>query len=105
MPGRGAEAHLGVSIEVLNRATAAEMGLTVREGVVVRSLQPGTPADSAGVEEDDVITALGDQAVPDIVTLERLLIGYFKPGQTITVTVSRGDEERVLNITLGENPG
>ena len=103
--GRVVRAYLGVGLGELNRSTAAEMGLTVREGVIVRSVQTGTPADSAGLEADDVITALGDQAVPDIVTLERLLIAHFEPGQTITVTVVRGDEEQTLNITLGENPG
>ena len=62
-------------------------------------------AEKAGILEEDVLIALDDQAVPNVVTLERLLIGHFQVGQTIVVTVLRGDERRMLSLTLGENPG
>ena len=103
--GRVVRAYLGVFPSDLDRAMAAEMDIAAREGVVMVAVEPGTPAEKAGIQEEDVLIALDDQAVPNVVTLERLLIGHFQVGQTIVVTVLRGDERRVLSLTLGENPG
>ena len=103
--GRVVRAYLGVFPNDLDRAKAAEMDIAAREGVVMVSVEPGTPADRAGIQEEDVLIALDDQPVPNVVTLERLLIGHFQVGQTIAVTVLRGDDRRVLSLTLGENPG
>jgi len=103
--GRVVRAYLGVFPNDLDRAMAAEMDIAAREGVVMVAVEPGTPAEKAGIQEEDVLIALDDQAVPNVVTLERLLIGYFQVGQTIVVTVLRGDERRMLSLTLGENPG
>ena len=103
--GRVVRAYLGVFPSDLDRAMAAEMDIAAREGVVMVAVEPGTPAEKAGIQEEDVLIALDDQAVPNVVTLERLLIGHFQVGQTITVTLLRGDERRVLSLTLGENPG
>ena len=103
--GRVVRAYLGVFPSDLDRAMAAEMDIAAREGVVMVAVEPGTPAEKAGIQEEDVLIALDDQAVPNVVTLERLLIGHFQVGQTIVVTLLRGDERRVLSLTLGENPG
>ncbi len=103
--GRVVRAYLGVFPNDLDRAMAAEMDIAAREGVVMVAVEAGTPADKAGIQEEDVLIALDDQPVPNVVTLERLLIGHFQVGQTIAVTVLRGDQRRVLSLTLGENPG
>jgi serine protease Do len=103
--GRVVRAYLGVFPNDLDRAMAAEMDIAAREGVVMVAVEPGTPAEKAGILEEDVLIALDDQAVPNVVTLERLLIGHFQVGQTIVVTVLSGSERRMLSLTLGENPG
>ena len=102
--GRVIRAFLGVSLAELDRPTAIEMGLKIREGVVVRSVTAETPADIAGIQDGDVIVGLGSYQIPDLVTLERLLIANFSPGQTIDVTLVRGSDELKVKITLGEYP-
>ena len=102
--GRVIRAFLGVSLAELDRPTAIEMGLKIREGVVVRSVTAETPADIAGIQDEDVIVGLGSYQIPDLVTLERLLIANFSPGQTIDVTLVRGSDELKVKITLGEYP-
>ena len=102
--GRVIRAYLGVSLTELDRPTAIEMGLKIREGIVVRTVTPGTPADIAGIQSEDVIVGLGLHSVPDLVALERLLIGTFSPGETTDVTLVRGSDDLKVEITLGENP-
>ena len=102
--GRVIRAYLGVSLTELDRPTAIEMGLKIREGIVVRTVTPGTPADIAGIQSEDVIVGLGSHSVPDLVALERLLIGTFSPGETTDVDLVRGSDDLKVEITLGENP-
>ncbi|MQF80420.1 trypsin-like serine protease [SAR202 cluster bacterium AD-493-K16_JPT_193m] len=102
--GRVIRAYLGVSLTELDRPTAIEMGLKIREGIVVRTVTPGTPADIAGIQSEDVIVGLGLHSVPDLVALERLLIGTFSPGETTDVDLVRGSDDLKVEITLGENP-
>ena len=102
--GRVIRAYLGVSLTELDRPTAIEMGLKIREGIVVRTVTSGTPADIAGIQGEDVIVGLGSHSVPDLVALERLLIGTFSPGETTDVTLVRGSDDLKVKITLGENP-
>jgi serine protease Do len=59
--------------------------------------RPGGPADKAGMQKGDVITAINGQAIQNIYDYMYRL-AELKPGQTITVKVKRGDE--VLELTL-----
>ena len=102
--GRVIRAYLGVSLTELDRPTAIEMGLKIREGIVVRTVTSGTPADIAGIQGEDVIVGLGSHSVPDLVALERLLIGTFSPGETTDVTLVRGSDDLKVKITLVVNP-
>ncbi|MFH1141033.1 MAG: trypsin-like peptidase domain-containing protein, partial [Chloroflexota bacterium] len=55
--GRVLRPYLGISAGEVNRATAAQMNLSVREGVLVLQVESGGPADRAGIRKDDVIVA------------------------------------------------
>ncbi len=72
-------------------------------GALVDSVEPGSGAAEAGVRPDDVITALGDSEIGDYGDLLGALRDY-RPGDTATLTVFRGGEERTLEVTLGERP-
>src|SRR5262249_44959382 len=47
--------------------------LTQNQGVEVLAVEPGAPAEQAGLEEGDVIIAFGDQPVNSIDDLHKLL--------------------------------
>ncbi len=55
------------------RTVARQYGLPTTTGVQVVTIEPGAPADQAGLLEDDVIVSLGDQPVADIDSLHKLL--------------------------------
>jgi S1-C subfamily serine protease len=59
-----------------------------------------TPAAEAGLLADDVITAVDGDSVEGEDLAE--IIGAYAPGDTITVTVMRDDEEMDFEVTLAE---
>jgi putative serine protease PepD len=64
---------------------------------------PGSPADAAGLQENDVITAVGGRAVDTGHDLVILLLPH-RPGEVVALTVNRGGEELEIEITLGTLP-
>ncbi|MBI2589930.1 trypsin-like peptidase domain-containing protein [Candidatus Berkelbacteria bacterium] len=62
---------------------------------------PGSPADKAGLEENDIITEINDQRVDENHTLVARLAD-FKPGDKVTLTVIQAGETKKIEVTLGE---
>ncbi|MFP4141387.1 MAG: M28 family peptidase, partial [Phycisphaerae bacterium] len=87
-PRKGKNVYLGVAP---GRATG---------GFGIGRVVPDGPADQAGLQAGDVITAIGDHDVTDAFTL-RATLRKFKPGQTVLVTLRRDGESKTLNVTLG----
>ncbi len=59
----------------------------------------GKPADRAGMEKGDIITAINGHEIGDVYDYMNRL-SKIKPGQTITVEIIRDDEEKVLMVQL-----
>jgi serine protease Do len=76
------------------------VGLDERSGVLVREVEPNSPADAAGLRRGDLIVAVDDRDVAGLDALyERL--GEANPGQTIAVGYVRGAEDARAEVTLG----
>jgi S1-C subfamily serine protease len=70
-------------------------------GAVVTSVGPGTPADQAGIQQGDVITAINGAPISgadDLLTA----LAHQKPGATITVTLNRNGSTQQVRVHLGE---
>jgi S1-C subfamily serine protease len=78
-------------VRTLNAVTAVAMNLQAEEGVLVTSVQPGSPAAAAGVQVGDVITSVGSKPVR---TKEDFLreIGSATDGN-LMLNINRGDEK------------
>jgi S1-C subfamily serine protease len=75
------------------------VGLADRDGVLVRMVEEGGPADRAGVRAGDLISAAGGQAVAGIDDLHAALEGA---GDTLVLSLVRGVEELEVTVTFGE---
>lgn len=73
------------------------------EGVLVTDILAGSPAEAAGIEVGDVVTAINGEAVTQD-TVRSALAG-FAVGDTVTLDVTRGEESLSLDVILGEQPG
>ena len=74
------------------------------DGATITEVMPDTPAERAGLEKDDVITAVDDQPVNDGIALI-VAIRTHLPGETVEMSVVRGGEERVVEVELDGKVG
>jgi S1-C subfamily serine protease len=96
-------AELGVQVADVDPTLAAQDNLAVDHGALIVNLVSGGPAAQAGLQAGDVIIQIGSKAVNDTASLGDALSSY-NPGQTVPVTVYRGNQQLTVNVTLGELP-
>jgi hypothetical protein len=83
--------------------TIPDMGAGEVRGMRLSGVRPGSPADSGGLKEGDVITELGGKAVTDLNTYSDALYGR-QPGDTVLIVYLRGGERRETKVILGRRP-
>ena len=81
--------------------TAERFESSVDSGALVAEVEPNGPADEAGVEPQDVVTAAGPTEIRSSGDLLAALRDY-TPGDAIQLTVVREGEERKVSVELGE---
>ncbi len=104
--------YLGVSfVDQLSLADQQALDLPSNLGVYVLTTTQDGPAARAGLRGassnsrgGDLIVRLDDVDVKDFSDLNSYLVFHTMVGQTIKVTVLRGDQEVVLNVELGARP-
>ncbi|MEX1995538.1 MAG: trypsin-like peptidase domain-containing protein [Candidatus Saccharimonadales bacterium] len=102
--------YLGVRYVSLTDDLAAQYKLSVKRGAYVipseggsSAVLSGSPAAKAGVREGDVITKVNNTVIDDKTNLTNVLYRY-KVGDTVTLTVMRGDKHLNVKVTLEEAP-
>jgi len=111
--------YMGISsLSDLGLTEIEALGLKQFTGAYVTSVAPGSPADQAGVKAGseevglgpnllgggDLIVALDGLPVKNFDELLRYLINNKGPGDTIVLTILRGDEQLELSLTLDKRP-
>jgi putative serine protease PepD len=76
---------------------------TGRGGALVRSVDPGSPADRAGLRPGDVIVSVGGKRITDPDALV-LAIDAREPGQTASVVYVRGGARHTTQVRLAVQP-
>jgi S1-C subfamily serine protease len=92
LEGKVSHAMIGVGLAPLQQANGA-----LAPGALVRSVMPGGPAAKAGLQPDDVITAVDAVAVRDPAQLVQLVERH-GVGRAMTLTVQR--QQRTLRVSL-----
>jgi serine protease Do len=102
-------AYLGVRYLTITADIATQQNLPVSAGALVRggtdgpAVEPKSPAAAAGLQAEDIITKVNNQAIDadhDLGTL----IAQYNVGDTVTLTVERGKKEITLQVTLAKRP-
>jgi len=82
------------------------MGIRMEEKegrLVVDSVTPGSPAEKAGIGKGDELLALDGQPVKETADVF-FRIGEKREGDTAQVTIRRGGEEKILDLTFFKMP-
>ena len=91
--------YMGVQVNVVDES-AQRYGIPA--GAVVEYVAEGSCAEKAGLQVNDIITAIDDTAVDSPSALTAALSSNYKAGDTATLTVIRNQEEIKLSITFDE---
>jgi S1-C subfamily serine protease len=101
--GRVKKGFLGVVVEPVELpeelARSAEVGQ--EDGLLVRSVDAGSPAKTAGVALGDIILRLGDAQATDEYELHKALSGDVV-GKTVTLRILRAEKVADLKVTPRE---
>ena len=84
--------------------TVPDMASGETGGVRITGVSKGSPAELGGMMGGDMITKIGDYAVPDLAGMTDALRNY-KPGDKVVVIVVRDGKEMALDVTLGKRGG
>ena len=93
------DAFLGISMEDVTASNMSEYKLKDEKGVIVRSVQDGSPAEEAGFRENDVILEFAGQPVWSTRQFSRL-VSETPVGRRVAITVSRDGKPVNLSATL-----
>lgn len=101
--GRAVHPYLGIRYAPLTPAIATQLGITAKQGAVIGQVMSGSPAAAAGLRPRDVITQIDGTPLQTESSLAQIVNSH-KPGDTITLTVLRGNQTLSIRVTLGEMP-
>jgi 2-alkenal reductase len=104
--------YMGVQIRSLNLNIQEQLGLPQVTGAYLSGVTPNGPADNADLipanETDgrggDLIIAIDGQPILDTEGLIAYLVFHTEVGQTVNLTVLRGDETITVPVTLSARP-
>lgn len=94
---------IGASIQDITPDMAAGLNLPRQRGVVVADVDPGGPAEKAGLQIQDILLRIGGQPV-ESVPMTQLAISTQPPGTVLKFDVLRGTKQISLNIPVKAAP-
>ncbi|RJY09793.1 Do family serine endopeptidase [Aurantiacibacter aquimixticola] len=95
--------YLGVQIEPVTDDIAEALGIAENRGELVQRVQPGEPAERAGLAAGDVVLTVNDETITRDNTLSRI-VANIAPGTSVPVTFLRDGERRRIDVTVGRRP-
>jgi serine protease Do len=72
----------------------------VKEGAIVGNVSQGSPADEAGLQQQDVIVSMNDTAITNASDLRKFLYSETEIGEEVQVTLYRAGEKMTVTIKL-----
>ncbi len=95
------ERKLGCAVQDMTPEIATRLGLGAIEGIVVTSVEKGSPADGAGLKRGYVLEAVNNVALPDVTVAARLLNSVEKGGRVnLNVLLPRPPRRAVVQVRV-----
>ena len=98
-----ARGYLGIGPQPLDDDLASSFGLPKNQGELVRSVEPGGPAEKSGLKVGDIVLRVGGKTVnPD--TSLSYLVANVTPGSRIPLDIVRQGKPLTILATIGTRP-
>ncbi len=101
--GKVSRGYLGLFGQDVDAEMAEGLGLKEAAGIVVSTVEKGSPADRAGLKEQDVILAIDGRKV-ETYDAFRNAVAMLSPGSQVRLDISREGKPLELTVRLGERP-
>ena len=92
---------LGVSIADINPEVAEALNSPVTSGALITRVEPGSAAEDAGLEVDDIIVGVNDRKIAGAAEL-RNTIGLMRSGDEVEIEYFRDNDKRKTSTALGQ---
>ncbi len=111
-------AYVGVTLQEIDPSLAKGLGLDVKSGLLVQTVQPGSPAERAGLRGgtgqtvvDGISVGKGGDLIVSIDGVPVVVMGDLRgeldkhaPGDKVRLSVLRDGARRTVTVTLGSQP-
>ncbi len=94
--------YIGLTMQTVTSAMAQRYNLGATSGAYVVEVTSGSPAETAGLQSGDIITAVDDESITSADGLI-LAIRSHNVGDTVTITYVRNGQEQTCQVTLGSD--
>jgi serine protease Do/serine protease DegQ len=91
--------RLGIEMADLTPEIAKKLGVTSLDGAVIAAIQPGSPAEKAGLRERDIVTGLNGRPIRSAAEL-RTRLGLTPVGEEVELRINRGGAPRALRVQI-----
>jgi len=101
--GKVTRGYLGVVPQAITRELAEAKDLASTDGVIIASIEGGTPADDAGLIAGDVVVEFDGNRIEDVPQFRRV-VASIAPGREVDIEIFRDGKRRTLQTTLVDRP-
>jgi serine protease Do len=103
LAGSRSAAWLGIYTQEVDEDVAETFSLSTERGAIITEIVDDSPAEEAGLEEDDIIISCDGKVVRDDDDLTDL-VSDSRPGDTVSLTIIRDGKEQQIKAELGRRP-
>jgi len=93
--------HIGVSIQDLTPDIAQALGTSRTQGAVIARVEPGSPAERAGLRSSDLVVAVNGALIHNGSELKSR-VGLSRVGDSVDLTIVRGGAERTVAVRVDQ---
>jgi serine protease Do len=99
--GKVTRGRIGVQIQDVNQALANSFGLPKPQGALISGVEPGSPAEKAGLKSGDVVLGVNGKEIDQISELPSA-IAAIKPGGNARLLIWRNGARQEINVAVIE---
>ena len=99
--------YIGIGLANLDQVPSSylqSLPLDVKGGVMIASIDPKSAATKAGLQTEDIITAINEKTINNATELRKFLYTELKVGDTATFAIYRGADKKKIEVSLGNTP-
>jgi len=93
----------GMTVQDLNRLLAKHLDLENEKGVIVTNVEKKSPASVSGIQVGDIILKVnGNEIIDDDDILKVIEENFLRAGDSLTLLIKRGNNEKTVHLRLGD---